>query len=867
MTEFLDMEVAELPPTHKLCYLGGCSFDRNSVAYDWQGEEIPTDYPRFEHRVPDTTVTNLLTGNQSDGGDTNNPELLTLNQRTGTDALGTTEGFSTNNSATISSSSEQAHSNSKSLKCITNGSAVDEGVKWTATVTNTTHIQGAWIYAPIGALLRLAITGKNATSFTGTGTWQYVEVNGTLDAGTAEFRVTTITNTQAITFYVDDLRLAKNDTTGYSSSGGATLSITGETSKQGYRSLKVATTGGNQGVFTNPSATVSASSNYTRKVNVKAPIGESLKIEMYDGVNFISTVNFTGTGDWQEVSASATTTTGTSLRIYVRTNTTNPITFYLDQDMLETGSTSHDWAYGGSSYNTYKTEYGCLIEEAHTNLLTANQSTGTDTSGNTTGFGAYGTGTVISSSTDYAIQGTKSLKVVTDGSVQYGGVFNSPMYNSAASTTYTASMWVLAPKGVAMDLYLAQTGVNSARTYFTGTGEWQFVSATLTTSGATGTVQILPRTIDQTATTFYVDMLQLTKTAYPLSWTLGGTTQAAETLTAPSSVLNIDTEGYSNLLTANQANACEDGTTTGFSSTGGATVSVDSSEFIQGSKSLKTITGTTQYAGSWFQIASVVGVTYTLSGKIKGNLGDTIYLTGSGWSGSATTLTLTGGWDTFELTRTASATAITYRFATPDTTSRTFYIDELQLTATSTAKPWIPGGTTQSETTNTFECEIYANGTSFNFTNTQGRIFQQGTSRYILMRALSASSLRIATYDGASQTQLNPTIVAPNGFNKCALTLDENSIKVHWGGALVGTANNPILPRTTEVIGFGGMINGTQQCNTIIRNIVISRPKRADADVTARAGFTDDLGFPADEDCTLIMPLKHDLSAFRVVER
>ena len=41
---------------------------------------------------------------------------------------------------------------------------------------------------------------------------------------------------------------------------------------------------------------------------------------------------------------------------------------------------------------------------------------------------------------------------------------------------------------------------------------------------------------------YYVDMLQVTATAYPLSWTLGGTTQAAETLTAPSSVLNIDTE-------------------------------------------------------------------------------------------------------------------------------------------------------------------------------------------------------------------------------------------------------------------------------------------------------------------------------------
>ena len=47
---------------------------------------------------------------------------------------------------------------------------------------------------------------------------------------------------------------------------------------------------------------------------------------------------------------------------------------------------------------------------------------------------------------------------------------------------------------------------------------------------------------------------QIILKGYPLSWTLGGTEQKAETMTIPSSVLNIDTSGYSNLLTANQSN-------------------------------------------------------------------------------------------------------------------------------------------------------------------------------------------------------------------------------------------------------------------------------------------------------------------------
>ena len=56
MTAFMDMEVSELPPTHKLCYLGGCNFARNGVARDWQGNEVPANTPRFEHRVPDVTA-------------------------------------------------------------------------------------------------------------------------------------------------------------------------------------------------------------------------------------------------------------------------------------------------------------------------------------------------------------------------------------------------------------------------------------------------------------------------------------------------------------------------------------------------------------------------------------------------------------------------------------------------------------------------------------------------------------------------------------------------------------------------------------------------------------------------------------------
>jgi hypothetical protein len=89
--------------------------------------------------------------------------------------------------------------------------------------------------------------------------------------------------------------------------------------------------------------------------------------------------------------------------------------------------------------------------------------------------------------------------------------------------------------------------------YTTGTLDGTYTFSCMTGSyelsgGATGTVTptspqtktITSATVTLTGTATFN---QCTKTGYPLSWTLGGTTMAAETLTAPSSVLNIDTSG------------------------------------------------------------------------------------------------------------------------------------------------------------------------------------------------------------------------------------------------------------------------------------------------------------------------------------
>jgi hypothetical protein len=141
--------------------------------------------------------------------------LLTPNQQTGTDTLGTTTGFLTS-TTTISSSTEQAHTGTRSLKIVTPGKTNYENAYTTPSTTTpgTIYTGGAWVYAPLGSTLYLELLNQAATisygytTFTGTGTWQYIEINKTTTTGSTGtiLRVGTF-GKQAITFYLDDLSL------------------------------------------------------------------------------------------------------------------------------------------------------------------------------------------------------------------------------------------------------------------------------------------------------------------------------------------------------------------------------------------------------------------------------------------------------------------------------------------------------------------------------------------------------------------------------------------------------------------------------------------------------------------------------------
>jgi len=138
--------------------------------------------------------------------------LLTPNQQTGTDTLANTTGFNPYKGTTITSSTEQAHTGTRSLKCTTPGTTGNEGLYIPGkTVTpSTKYIISAWVYAPIGATMTMLDGyGGGNIIFTGTGTWQYIEKIINTKGTTASIMFWT-NSPQSITFYVDDLHFAKN---------------------------------------------------------------------------------------------------------------------------------------------------------------------------------------------------------------------------------------------------------------------------------------------------------------------------------------------------------------------------------------------------------------------------------------------------------------------------------------------------------------------------------------------------------------------------------------------------------------------------------------------------------------------------------
>lgn len=145
-----------------------------------------------------------------------------------------------------------------------------------------------------------------------------------------------------------------------------------------------------------------------------------------------------------------------------------------------------------------------LFGNTRTNLLTDNQaSIETDT----TGFAVVGT--TISRDTTEKYFGGASLKVITDGLSTNESV-RANNVKGINGKTYTASVYVKAPSGTNMHILLRRgVSANFSTQSFTGTGNWQRISTTLTLDADTSDLGLWVRSSDAVAITFHIDGLMI----------------------------------------------------------------------------------------------------------------------------------------------------------------------------------------------------------------------------------------------------------------------------------------------------------------------------------------------------------------------
>ena len=388
-------------------------------------------------------------------------------------------------------------------------------------------------------------------------------------------------------------------------------------------------------------------------------------------------------------------------------------------------------------------------------------------------------------------------------------VANNPRFNTLASKS-----GILIEESTTNILTSAESqSLSGATTKTVTNGQFytvkiQGTGGSITLSGAaTGTVTAgnsLTVTTSSTSLTLTptgtCTLVQLEAKAYPTSWVLGGTTRNAETLTIPSSVLNIDTQGTVNLLTSGVSNSLSSGT--------------------------PYTTGTL-----------VAGVAYTFS------CGTGSYVLSGGASGTVTPsnpITVTPGAVTVTMTGTS-----TYN----------------QLEPRSSATGWILGGTQRNTGAGTIEMEVYISNLWITQTNDRTFIkFEAQTGKYYnVFRFHTNAGNSFPSFYGTS-TGVSIWAIAglTSGWNRISISWNSSTLDMFINGVKQTghSLSNPFLffdnPNPITI----GCYDTSMQMDSLIRNVCISKVKRTDTDIANRASINI---YPLDNAVSAFALLESDL--------
>lgn len=293
-------------------------------------------------------------------------------------------------------------------------------------------------------------------------------------------------------------------------------------------------------------------------------------------------------------------------------------------------------------------------------------------------------------------------------------------YTLAASATYSLSMYVKAPTAFStFEIGYTNDGTNftSCATAQTVTASWSRITCTFTMSGAvSGSRFIYFRQTDSTARSFLVDAVQLESGSAVSNYSLGSLSLNG-TVTSPavfknqsdsSNAFQIQNSNGSALFTADTANTPNlivnpsfDLNTSGWTAAGAASLTRSKADSYSGESSMLITTTAAANDGAVYNYALAASTTYTFSmyaraiGAQWGFL--QMYFTNDGSTAANCAnnlVAVTGGWTRYTCTFTVVASPSGTRYVgirQTDATARGFYVDAVQLEASSSATSYSPG--------------------------------------------------------------------------------------------------------------------------------------------------------------------------------
>ena len=313
------------------------------------------------------------------------------------------------------------------------------------------------------------------------------------------------------------------NTTGWSVDASGTIVYDAVNYYAGIGANKFVSTVAGQATYNTTAFNILPYETYTAGAWVKAEAGKSFSMEIAEYTSalvYVGNTNivFTGTGDWQRISASRTMgATAGKVYFVVRNNALTGQTMYVDST---------------SFYKNFE----------RTNLVT-NPNFEANTTGWTTNGSSLGT------TTSQKHSGTQSAVA----SFVYGSALNRAVYSAsnitvAANATYTVSAWVKGDAGKPLQLVFRNNITGSTSDSWaqpvTATGEWQRLSLTFTTPATTTSGIVIVQNTSTLANIVYIDDVMLEQTAKLNTYFDGNTVVAGRTFAwtgnanASSSTLN-----------------------------------------------------------------------------------------------------------------------------------------------------------------------------------------------------------------------------------------------------------------------------------------------------------------------------------------